>query len=53
MNVIFLYDKCSEYIRDIYIMNYNVAFMQIKTSTEPIVILAATKYSFTCFNKLM
>ncbi len=24
-----LYSKCSEYIRDIYIMNYNVAFIHI------------------------
>ncbi len=34
-------------------MNYNVAFIHIMTSTEPSVILAVTKYIFTCFNKCM
>ncbi len=48
-----LYSKCSKYIRDIYIMNYNVAFIHIMTSTEPSVILATAKYIFSCFNKRM
>ncbi len=48
-----LYSKCSKYIHDIYIMNYNVAIIQIMTSTEPSVILATAKYLFTCFNKRM
>ncbi len=48
-----LYSKCSKYIHDIYIMNHNVAFIQIMTSTEPSIILATAKYMFTCFNKHM
>ncbi len=43
-----LYSKCSKYIHDIYIMNHNVAFIHIMTSTEPSVILATAKYHFTC-----
>ncbi len=39
-----LYSKCSKYIHDIYIMNHNVAFIHIMTSTEPSVILATAKY---------
>ncbi len=37
----------------IYIMNHNVVFIHIMTSTEPSVILATAKYLFTCFNKCM
>ncbi len=48
-----LYSKCSKYIHDIYIMNHNVAFIHIITSTEPTVILATAKYLFTCFDKRM
>ncbi len=48
-----LYSKCSKYIHNIYIMNHNVAFIHIMTSTEPSVKLATAKYLFTCFNKRM
>ncbi len=44
-----LYSKCSKYIHDIYIMNHNVAFIHIMTSTEPSVILATAKYLFYLF----
>ncbi len=41
-----LYRKSSKYILDIYIINYNVAFIHIMTSTESFVTLSTATYSF-------